>query len=52
MNYVPYVLIIGSLMYAQACTHPDIEFVVCVLRRYLSDPNQRHRTVIIPKIIC
>ena len=42
MKAVPYSLIVGSLMYAQVCTHPDIAFVVGVLGRYLSDPGQSH----------
>ena len=29
-------------MYAQVCTSPDIAFVVGVLNRYLSDPDQSH----------
>ena len=42
MKEVPYSLVVGSLMYAQVCTHPDIAFVVGVLGRYLSDPGQIH----------
>ena len=37
MKAVPYSLVVGSLMYAQVCTHPDFAFVVDVLGRYLSD---------------
>ena len=32
----------GSMMYDQVCTRPDIVFVVSVLGRYLSDPGQIH----------
>ena len=39
---VPYSLVVGSLMYAQVCTHPDTTFVVAVLGRYLSDHGQSH----------
>ena len=42
MKAVPYSSVVGSLMYAQVCTHPDIAFVVGVLGRYLSDPGQSH----------
>ena len=42
MKAVPYSLVVGSLMYAQVCTRPDIAFVVGVLGRYLSDPGQSH----------
>ena len=40
MKAVPYSLIVGSLMYAQVCTRLDIDLVVGVLGRYLSDPGQ------------
>ena len=42
MKAVPYSLVVGSLMYAQVCTHLDIAFVIGVLGRYLSDPGQSH----------
>ena len=34
--------VVGSLMYAQVCTRPDIAFIVGVLGRYLSNPRQAH----------
>ena len=34
--------IVGSLMYAQVCTLPDIAFVISMLSRYLSDSSQSH----------
>ena len=42
MKDVHYSSIMGSLMYAQVCTHPDTAFIVGVLSRYLSDPGQSH----------
>jgi len=39
MQKISYASAIGSLMYAQVCTHPDIAFVVGVLGRYLSNPG-------------
>ena len=36
MKNVRYSLIVGSLMYAQVCTRPDISFVVGVLGRFMS----------------
>ena len=42
MKVVLYSLVVGSLMYAQVCTCPDIAFVVGLLGRYLSDPGQSH----------
>ena len=42
MKVVPYASLIGSLMYAQVCTHPNIAFVAGILGRYLSDPGLSH----------
>ena len=42
MKVVPYSSVVGSLMYAQVCTHPDISFIVSVLGRYLSVHDQSH----------
>jgi len=36
MQKIPYVSAVGSLMYAQVCTRPDIAYIVGVLGRYLS----------------
>ena len=42
MKKVPYASVVGSLIYAQVCTFPDISFVVSVFRRYLSKPGVAH----------
>ncbi|XP_038896396.1 secreted RxLR effector protein 161-like [Benincasa hispida] len=42
MQKVSYSSVVGSLMYAQVCTHPDITFIVGVLGRYLSNPGIDH----------
>ncbi|RWR73399.1 Gag-protease-integrase-RT-RNaseH polyprotein [Cinnamomum micranthum f. kanehirae] len=42
MNKFPYAAAIGSLMYAQTCTRPDISFAVGMLSRYQSDPGMPH----------
>ncbi|RDY14616.1 hypothetical protein CR513_00297, partial [Mucuna pruriens] len=42
MQKIIYASAMGSLMYAQVCTRPDIAFVVGVLDRYLSDPVMQH----------
>ncbi|KAM6596766.1 hypothetical protein CsatA_007290 [Cannabis sativa] len=42
MQKIPYALAIGSLMYAQVCTCPDIAYIVGVLGRYLSNPGIDH----------
>ena len=42
MQKIPYASAVGSLMYAQVCTRPDIAFIVGVLGRYLSNPGMDH----------
>ena len=39
MKNIPYTSAVGSLMYAQVCTRPDIAFAVGVLGRYQSNPG-------------
>ena len=38
MSKVPYVSVIGSLMYAMVCTRPDIAHAVGVVNRFMSRP--------------
>ena len=61
MKAVLYSSVVGSLMYTQVPTHPDIAFVVGVLGRYLSDLGQSYWKVTkksfevlfrVPKISC
>ncbi|XP_070021743.1 secreted RxLR effector protein 161-like [Nicotiana sylvestris] len=42
MESIPYSSIIGSLIYAQTCTRPDISFAVKILGRYQSNPGIDH----------
>ncbi|RVW23097.1 Retrovirus-related Pol polyprotein from transposon TNT 1-94 [Vitis vinifera] len=42
MQKIPYALAVGSLMYAQVCTRPDIAYIVGMLGRYLSNPRMDH----------
>ena len=42
MQKVPYASAVGSLMYAQVCTCPDIAYIVGILGRYLSNPGLNH----------
>ena len=42
MKNIPYALAVGSLMYAQVCTRPNITFAVGVLGRYQSNPGLDH----------
>ena len=46
MSHVPYVSIVGSLMYAMVCTRPDIAHVVGVLSRFMSKPGKEHWTAV------
>ena len=42
MKSVPYASAVGSLMYAQVCTRPDLAFVTGILGRYQSNPGIDH----------
>ncbi|XP_039162985.1 secreted RxLR effector protein 161-like [Eucalyptus grandis] len=42
MKNIPYASVVGSLMYAQVCTRPDIAFAVGMLGRYQSNPGMDH----------
>ncbi|RVW23075.1 hypothetical protein VitviT2T_005480 [Vitis vinifera] len=42
MKNIPYASAVGSLMYAQVCTRPDIAFAVGMLGRYQSNPGKDH----------
>ena len=42
MKSVPYALAVGSLMYAQVCTRPDLAFMTGMLGRYQKSPGISH----------
>ena len=42
MKLVPYASAVGSLQYAQVCTHPDLAFVTGLLGRFQSNPGEEH----------
>ncbi|GAA0162852.1 hypothetical protein LIER_18857 [Lithospermum erythrorhizon] len=42
MKNVPYASAVGSIMYAQVCTRPDIAYVIGVLGRYQSNSGIDH----------
>jgi hypothetical protein len=44
MSHVPYVIAIGSLMYAMICTRPDSVHAVGVLSMYISKLGKEHWT--------
>ena len=42
MEGIPYTSVVGSLMYAQTCTGPDISFAIGMLGRYQSNLGLDH----------
>lgn len=38
----PYASLVGSVMYAQVCTLPDLAFALSVLGRFQSNPGNHH----------
>ncbi|KAD3067741.1 hypothetical protein E3N88_35621 [Mikania micrantha] len=42
MRLIPYASVVGSLMYAQVCTRPDIAYITGMLGRYQSNPGLDH----------
>jgi hypothetical protein len=42
MKSAPYASVVGSLMYAQVCTHPNLAFVTEMLGRYQKNPGIDH----------
>ena len=42
MQNVPYASALGSIMYAQVCTRPDVAFATGLLGRYQSNPGHAH----------
>ncbi|XP_068475219.1 secreted RxLR effector protein 161-like [Phaseolus vulgaris] len=42
MAMIPYASVVGSIMYAQVCTRPDIAYIAGMLGRYQSNPSLDH----------
>ncbi|XP_039135809.1 secreted RxLR effector protein 161-like [Dioscorea cayenensis subsp. rotundata] len=42
MQNFSYASAVGSLMYAQVCTHPDLAFIMGMLGRYQCNPGREH----------
>jgi hypothetical protein len=42
MKSIPYASAVGSIMYAQVCTHPDLAFVIGLLGIFQSNPGFKH----------
>jgi hypothetical protein len=46
MSRVPYVNVVGSLMYATVSTRPDISHVVGVVSRYMENLGKEHWAIV------
>jgi hypothetical protein len=46
MSKVPYSSVVGSLMYAMVCSHPDLSHAMSVVARYMSNPGKEHRKAV------
>jgi hypothetical protein len=42
MKSIPYALAVGSIMYVQVCTRPDLTFVIGLLGRFQSNLEMKH----------
>jgi hypothetical protein len=42
MKAIPYASVVGSLIYAQVCTRPNLAFVTGMLGRYQKNPGKPH----------
>ena len=42
MNKVPYLSVVGSLMYAMVCTRPDLAHDVSVFSKFIGNPRKDH----------
>jgi len=42
MSRVPYSSVVGSLMYAIVCSHPDLLYAMSLVSRYMSNPDKEH----------
>ena len=47
VDQLKYAQIIGSLMHLMNFTRPDIAYAVCILSRYIENPNHEHWAAII-----
>ena len=42
MSRIPYVSVVGSLMYPMVCTRPNLAQVVNMVRSYMGKPGKEH----------
>jgi hypothetical protein len=46
MSRVPYSSVVGSLMYAMVCSHPDLSYAMSLVSRYMANPSKEHWKVV------
>ena len=46
MTTIPSSSAVGSLIYVMVCTGPDISHAICIVRRFLSNPEKDHWEVL------
>jgi hypothetical protein len=46
MYRVPYSSVVGSLMYAMVCSHPDLAHAMSVVSRYMANPGKERWNVV------
>lgn len=46
MSRVPYASVIGSIMYAITCSHPDVLYALSMVSRYQENPRLGHWTIV------
>ena len=42
MVVIPYLSVVGSVVYAMVCTRPDIAHAIGVVNRFLANPGKEH----------
>ncbi|CAD6220463.1 unnamed protein product [Miscanthus lutarioriparius] len=46
MSRVPYSSVVGSLMCAMVCSHPDLSYAMSLVSRYMANPGKEHWKVV------
>jgi hypothetical protein len=46
MSKVPYCSVVGSLMYAMVCSHPDLSYAMSLVSRYMANPDKEYWNVV------
>ena len=46
MSKVPYSSVVGYLMYAMVCSHPDLDYAASAISKYTEKPGNEHWKVV------